>query len=127
MLLPRDGLLPRLKVQVLPDGRIEAGRRDGAFQPTDERWWNDVLLDPRARVPTETSLAADGPHARYRLDRQPLTVEVACRCGRSTSFDRDKLIAQVGGDMNAVTLAREMINCGQRNKVDNYCRAYVIQ
>ena len=42
-------------------------------------------------------------------------------------MDRDKLINEVGGNMNVAYLVREWMPCRERNKMANYCRAYVVR
>ena len=43
-------------------------------------------------------------------------------------MDRDKLIKEVGGNMNVAHLVREWMPCRERNKMANYyCRAYVVR
>lgn len=121
-----DVLIPRLKVGIRPDGSLVLGHNEGAIQPIDDGWWIDVLHDPRARVPTATSIDSDDRvNAHYRLDRQKPLFAVRCACGRHDVLDRDKLITQVGGGMNVVYLVREYMDCGARNKMSNWCRAYV--
>jgi hypothetical protein len=121
-------ILKRLKVYALPGGELDAHYREGALPPVDDGWWRNVLLDPRAHVPTETTrFAADSQLAHYRLDRhRDAELMITCPCGRGGVFDRDDLIKQVGGDCNVVWLARKLIDCGHRNKVSNSCRAYVM-
>jgi hypothetical protein len=36
------------------------------------------------------------------------------------------MIAQVGGSINVCYLVREVMPCGERNKMGTYCRAYVV-
>jgi hypothetical protein len=120
-------VLPKLRVHAKPDGRLLTSHREGAIRPTDESWWRDVLHDPRARIPTDTYISADSIYAHYRLDRQAAKFVVNCPCGRHTLLERDKIIPQVGADMNVTYLARHMIDCGNRNKVTNNCRAYCVR
>jgi len=86
---------------------------------------DEPLHDSRAQPPTDTRLEADSPYSRYRLDRQPELIPIACRCGVSATLNRDMLIAQVGDDINVIHVARQMIPCGSRNKSD--CKAYVVR
>jgi hypothetical protein len=117
--------LPLLKVGARPDGTLRFDHREGALPPADEEWWHALLHDPRARLPRERRIDIDSPDASYRLDRQRLHIVVQCDCGRRELIDRDKLIAEVGGDMNVIHLAREWMACKERNKLANWCRAYV--
>ena len=98
-------------------------RRAGARRPDDEEWWRDVLHDPRARAPRQHYL--DGPSC-FRLDRQNERIECRCRCGLHHWMDRDKMIEQVGGDINVLYLVREWMPCRTRNKMANFCEAYVV-
>jgi hypothetical protein len=99
-------------------------RREGARRPDDdEAWWRDVLHDPRARAPRQHYL--DGP-SRFRLDQQNLRIECRCRCGLTHWMDRDMMIEQVGGDINVLYLVREWMPCRTRNKMANFCEAYVV-
>jgi hypothetical protein len=84
------------------------------------------LHDPRARVPESSRIDEESLNARYRLDRQPLEFTIHCPCGRSRTLDRDKLISEVGPDMNVAYLAREMMDCRQRNKLSNHCAARLL-
>src|SRR5256885_16210442 len=98
-------------------------RRAGARCPDDEDWWRDVLHDPRARAPKQHYL--DGP-SMFRLDQQNQRIECRCRCGLQHWMDRDKMIGQVGGDINGLYLVREWMPCRTRNKMANFCEAYVV-
>ena len=98
-------------------------RRDGARRPDDEDWWNDVLHDPRARAPRQQFL--DGP-SMFRLDRQNERIECRCHCGLHHWMDRDKMIGQVGGDINVLYLVREWMPCRTRNIIVNVCEAYIV-
>lgn len=56
----REGTIKRLKVSALADGTLLPNHREGARQPIDDAWWQDVLHDPRAYVPiNETSFDAN--------------------------------------------------------------------
>jgi hypothetical protein len=122
----REGTVKRFKVHALPDGTLLPNYRQGAQQPVDNDWWQDVLLDPRAYAPVnETRFDEHSPYAHYRLDRQRGdTVAFTCGCGMGTVVDKASLIKQVGGDANVLWVARHMIDCGRRNKISNGCRAY---
>lgn len=121
-------ILRLLRVFARPGGLLVFNHRQGPARPVDEEWWSDVLHDPRARTPREAWIDADSIHARYRLDRQPgPQIMLACRCGRGRVLDKEKMIAQVGGSMNVIYLAREQIDCGNRDKVTNHCQAYVVR
>jgi hypothetical protein len=117
--------LPLLKVGVRPDGALLFDHREGALPPADDDWWQGLLRDPRARPPRARRIETDSPDASYRLDRQRLQIVVECDCGRREVMDRDKLIAEVGADMNVIHLVREWVRCKERNKLANWCRAYV--
>jgi hypothetical protein len=41
-------------------------------------------------------------------------------------MDRDKMIEQVGGHINALYLVCEWMPCRTRNKMANFCEAYVV-
>jgi hypothetical protein len=127
--MPGHVILKRLKVRAFPDGRLEANHREGALPPIDDGWWRDVLLDPRARIPTEeTRFAEDSRFANYRLDKHPnAELMIDCPCGRNGVFNKAELIRQVGGDANVNWLARKLIDCGHRNKISNNCRAYCLR
>jgi hypothetical protein len=88
-------------------------RRDGARPPDDEDWWRDVLHDPRARAPKQHYL--DGPSI-FRLDRQNQRIECRCRCGLHHWMDRDKMIGQVGGDINVLYLVREWMPAARETR-----------
>jgi hypothetical protein len=123
----REGTIKRLKVHARPDGTLLPHHREGARQPIDESWWDDVLLDPRAYTPVnETSFAEDGPHAHLRVDRQcGDTVAFTCRCGRGRVIDKTELIEAEGPSANVLWVARRVIvDCERRNKVGNMCQAY---
>ena len=99
-------------------------RREGARRPDDdEAWWRDVLHDPRARAPRQHYL--DGP-SRFRLDQQNERIECRCVCGLHHWMDRDKMIREVGGDINVLYLVREWMPCRTRNRIANVCEAYVV-
>ena len=87
-----------------------ADRHAGAGRPDDDDWWNDVLHDPRARAPKQHYL--DGP-SMFRLDRQNARIECRCRCGLHHWMDRDKMVREVGGNMNVLYLVREWMNAGE--------------
>jgi hypothetical protein len=125
--MPNYVILKCLKVYQR-NGELEAvhSHREGAREPLTEEWWGDVLHGPRLRLPTSMSISKDSIYASYRLDRQPPEIWVKCVCGGSKTLERDKLIEQVGGEMNVIWLAREAINCKQRSKVENHCRAVVV-
>lgn len=129
MNLPRRCFLPRLKVDALPDGRLVRNRRAGALAPIDDNWWRDVLLDPRAQVPvSETRFDTESPLAHYRLDRQRgEELMVTCACGRGGVFEKEALIEQMGPDANVLWVVRHLIDCGNRNKLANNCRAYCVR
>ena len=64
-------VLRLLMVGVRTGGQLVFGNREGAIRPIDESWWDEVLHDPRARVPTEHYIDQDDRrYAHYRLDRQ---------------------------------------------------------
>ena len=44
-----EGTVKRLRVFALSNGTLLLHYREGARQPIDDAWWQDVLLDP-ARV-----------------------------------------------------------------------------
>jgi len=127
MIPPRTCYLPRLRVHALPSGELVTSHREVKRPPIDDGWWREVLHDRRARVPVETYLDKDDPQASYRLDRQKESFRVECPCGRWEWIERDKLIPQVGGGMNVIHLVREWMPCRERNKMANYCRAYVVR
>lgn len=109
---------------------VEASRpARGALEPVDDNYWQDLLLDPPGRTPADdTCFEADSHYAHARLDRQPgRRVTVQCECGQREVFDKAELIRTFGADANVVWLARKLINCGNRDKVANYCRAYVLR
>ncbi len=120
-------MLPRLKVHALPSGELVTNHRETPLRPIDDNWWRDVLLDPRASIPTATYLDQDDRNAHYRLDRQQSHFLARCPCGREQFLDRDKLIPQVGTNMNVIYLVREWMPCRERNKMANHCRAYVVR
>jgi hypothetical protein len=99
----------------------------GVLAPVDENYWRDLLLDPRGRTPSdETSFPDDSYFAYARLDRLPgKMVTVRCHCGERQAFDRRELIEKFGAAANIVWLARKIVDCGNRDKVANHCRAYV--
>ena len=84
------------------------------------------MRDPRAKAPTDHYISNEH-HARWRLDRQDEWIECVCPCGLYHWMDRDKLINEVGGNMNVAHLVREWMPCRERNKMANYCRAYVVR
>jgi hypothetical protein len=55
-------ILKRLKVYALPGGELIANHREGALPPVDDGWWQDVLLDPRARFPAEATRFDNDSH-----------------------------------------------------------------
>jgi hypothetical protein len=116
---------PRLKVYALPSGEIIANHREGALPPIDDGWWQSLLHDPRARIPTETTrFDPDSPFSYLRLDRQNgREILFDCACGKSGVMDKAKLIEQMGGDYNVAWLARHIFDCKSRNKVSNHCHA----
>jgi hypothetical protein len=91
--------------------------------PDEEAWWQELLHDPRARAPKEHCI--DRPSI-FRLDQQKEQIECRCRCGQHHWMDRDKLIEQVGGNINVLYLVREWMPCRTRNKMANFCEAYVV-
>lgn len=103
-------------------------RPDGPL-PTDEGWWCDVLLDPRAHTPADVvSFERDSIHAASRLDRQRgPSVVFRCLCGLRREILMDDLRAGHGPDTNVQWLARQVMDCGERNKVTNDCRAYAVR
>ena len=50
----------------------------------------------------------------------------AAAAAACTWMDRDKMIEQVGGDINVLYLVREWMPCRTRNKMANFCEAYVV-
>jgi hypothetical protein len=64
--------------------------------------------------------------SRFRLDWQSERIECRCRCGLHHLMDCDKMIEQVGGDINVLYLVREWMPCRTRNKMANVCEAYVV-
>jgi hypothetical protein len=121
-----DVTIPKARVWPKPDGTLRFNQWEGARRPDDEGWWDDVLRDPRAKAPTDTYISNEH-HARWRLDRQDEWIECVCPCGLYHWMDRDKLINEVGGNMNVAHLVREWMPCRERNKMANYCRAYVVR
>ena len=89
----------------------------------EDEWWADVLHDPRARAPKEHYI--DKP-SRFRLDQQKELIECRCPCGQHEWMNRDRLISQVGGDINVLYLVREWMPCRTRNKMANFCQAYAV-
>ena len=88
--MPNYLVLRLLRVGVRAGGRLVFGNREGAIRPIDESWWDDVLHDRRARVPTEHYIDKDDPrYAHYRLDRQRPDFLVRCPCGREEFINRD--------------------------------------
>lgn len=117
-----DVMIPKARVWPKPDGTLRFHRYEGARRPDDEAWWRDVLLDPRARAPAVRYL--DDPDHRYRLDQQAELIECWCPCGlRRPAIHRDKLIDEIGGNMNIIHVVREWMDCKAKNKVTNHCRA----
>lgn len=94
-----------------------------------ECWWDDVLNDPRARVSRSSrSIPENNSRARDRLDRQHPTISIACEaCLRRTTVERADAITMMGADANIHWAVRELVDCGHRDKVNNYCRAYVVR
>lgn len=128
MPLPNHVILRLLRVSVRIGGTLLFAHREGALPPADESWWQDVLRDPRASVPTQHYIDRDDlRYAHYRLDRQRADFLVRCPCGREEWINRDTLTPQVGADMNVVYLVREWMPCRERNKMANWCRAYVVR
>lgn len=122
-----DRLIKRLKLYALPEGAL-TDRRPDVVRPTDDDWWGDVLHDPRGRSRADiTSIAADSAFADRRLDRQPETITVNCPCGERGTFTRTELVKALGPRTNVDWAARKVIDCGHRDKVANYCRAYVVR
>jgi hypothetical protein len=67
--MPNYLVLRLLRVGVRAGGRLMFGHREGAIRPIDESWWDEVLHDPRARVPTEHYIdKEDRRYAHYRLE-----------------------------------------------------------
>jgi hypothetical protein len=56
-----------------------------------------------------------------------LARRVCWPCGREEFINRDKLIPQVGANMNVIYLVREWMPCRERNKMANWCRAYGVR
>jgi hypothetical protein len=106
----------RLRVHARPDGTLLPHHRQGAQQPIDESWWDDVLLDPRVYTPVnETRFDEDGPYARLRVDRQHGET-FTCGCGFGRVIDKAELIAGVA-DANVLWVARRVIvDCERRTK-----------
>jgi len=121
-------LIPFTKVQAVEGDRLLFNRKEGARPPTDDGWWDRVLTDDRARVPTEARLSARGPFARYRVDRhEGSTVFITCKCGWSGGFSRDELAKAWGPDMNILKLARSLAGCkSPYGKRDGPCMAKVL-
>lgn len=115
--------LKKLRAHVKPGGTLLFNHREVVRPAPDDAWWRDVLLDPRARLPDESRIAADSIHARYRLDRQHAEILIVCECRRHKVLDREKMIGLFGADMNVLHLAKEAIDCRERDKVNNYCQA----
>ncbi len=46
---------------------------------------------------------------------------------KAAADNRPLMIAQLGADMNVLHLAREMIDCGERNDLSKHCRATAIR
>ena len=63
-----------------------------------------VILAPRC---PPTAYISNEHYARWRLDRQDEWIECVCPCGKYHWMDRDKLIKEVGGNMNVAHLVRE--------------------
>jgi hypothetical protein len=78
---------------------VERGAWSHPQEPTGEKWWADVLADPRARKrERRTDLAVK--QAFYRLaDEKREIILVACsKCEWRAAFSRDDLIATHGAD-----------------------------
>jgi hypothetical protein len=117
-------MLPRLKVFALPSGEIVTNHREGPLPPVGDGWWQDVLLDPRAHVPTVARFDGESGFAYLRLDRQHgEELMFTCDCGRARVWNKAHLVSEFGADANADWLARELSDCRARNKMDNWCRA----
>ena len=128
---PRVCYLPHIRLYAKPDGELDdkphvRPRRIGGHPPVDDAWWREVMYDPRARVPTVNFIDLGHQDAAYRLDRQRMQIVVACPCGKTATLDRDAMIRQCGPSMNVIYLVREWMPCKTRNKVSNWCRAYVV-
>jgi hypothetical protein len=125
--MPKFVMLPRLKVCALPGDRLTTNHREGALAPVNDEWWDDVLLDPRARTPLDVSYDEDSRYAYLRLDRQGGEyLQFACACGRQRGVKIADLMG-LGGSSNVHWIARRVIDCGNRDKVNNYCRAYCVR
>jgi hypothetical protein len=122
-------ILRLLRVFALPGDRLAFNHRVGAYQPTSEAWWRDVLSDPRAELPVERDIPAGSPNGRYRLDRYP-HAELRWRCPACNHVcipaDRDKFIQAMGPETNVVWAVRTISGCRHRNKVGNMCQAIPI-
>lgn len=102
-------------------------------EPAGEKWWADVLADPRAR--RRSQLGVHGHDLRTRpvfyklLDEPCTTILVACsKCDLKAAFDRDELIATHGSNIGLVELLR-MLAAPGCSKVDHHwdrCGAYYV-
>jgi len=67
-------------------------------EPTTEKWWADVLADPRARIRKRRSSEVAVERMFYRLADEPrATILVACsKCEWKAAFRRDELLTAHG-------------------------------
>jgi hypothetical protein len=67
-------------------------------KPTTEKWWADVLADPRARIQKRRSSEVGVERTFYRLADEPrATILVACsKCEWKAAYQRAELLAAHG-------------------------------
>jgi hypothetical protein len=100
-------ILPRLRVRVDPEGRLDLAPPK-PFGPRDrnEAWWQAVLTDWRLR-PRRT---------RYHFDRlgehSSATIQINCaQCNLRRQFQTSELLALYGPEYRMLYLRYELANC----------------
>jgi hypothetical protein len=103
----KDWILPKLKVQVSPDGRLKPAPRP-AFGPLDtsEAWWQAVLTDARVNP----------RNPRYRFDTLGMytlpTLALVCgECGVQREFLTAELLREFGREYFMTYLRYELASC----------------
>src|SRR5215471_4870220 len=99
-------------------------------EPITEKWWADVLADPRARKrERRTDLAVK--QAFYRLaDEKRETILVACsKCDWRAAFSRDELIAAYGADYAMPNLLDHLAapSCSRLGSNWDRCGAHYVE
>ncbi len=82
----------------------------------EERWWREVMHDPRVRAPSQKHLPLDGWRSKYRLDRQQCSqMTFTCaQCQQRRTVTVVDLIKDFGSHRNVATIGNDVIRCSNK-------------